>query len=487
VEKRVAVVLGDSNPIVESVIANVALSASEDMFDAGRITSNRGKITINFVEYSKRHGERTTPYIDRLREVVKDIPGAEITVDKEANGPPVGKPVNIEVSSEDFNDLISTTNNLIRFLDSLEIDGIEELKSDFQNNKPELIVVIDRERANREGISIGQIGGEVRTAILGNEASKFREDEEQYPVQLRYSEYQRKNINRLMNLKITYMDMTTGMLRRIPLSSVASVTYQNTYGGINRKDLKRVITVYSNLLSGYNSNEVNAEIRQALKYFNKPMGVEIAITGEQEDQKENSIFLSKAMLFSLFLVMFILITQFNSVSKPFIIITEVLFSIIGVLLGFGLFRLPYSIIMTGIGIVALAGIVVRNGILLVEFTDILKEKGSTLKKAIIEAGKIRITPIVLTATATILGLVPLSVGFNINFGTLLTELNPQIHFGGDMVAFFGPLAWTIIFGLSFATFLTLLLIPAMYYILYAAKTRIRRIRQSRRMNGENNA
>jgi multidrug efflux pump subunit AcrB len=281
------------------------------------------------------------------------------------------------------------------------------------------------------------------------------------------------------------MDMTTGMLRKIPLSSVASVQYQNAYGGINRKDLKRVITVYSNLLSGYNSNEVNFRIRQELKNFNMPNGVEINLTGEQEEQKDNSIFLMKALLVSLFLVMFILITQFNSVSKPFIIITEVLFSIIGVLLGFGLFKLPYSIIMTGVGIVALAGIVVRNGILLVEFTDVIKAKGSSLKKAIIEAGKVRITPIVLTATATILGLVPMSIGFNINFATLLTNLNPQIHFGGDMVTFFGPLAWAIIFGLSFATFLTLVMIPVMYYILYAAKVRIKRHRQSRKMTNGN--
>jgi multidrug efflux pump subunit AcrB len=265
---------------------------------------------------------------------------------------------------------------------------------------------------------------------------------------------------------------------------VATVRYQNTYGGINRKDLKRVITVSSNLLSGYTSNEVNASIKEELKKFNKPADTEISITGEQEDQAENMVFLSKAMLLSIFLVLFILITQFNSLSKPIIIISEVLFSIIGVLLGFGIFGMDFSIIMTGMGIVALAGIVVRNGILLVEFTDKLRDQGVRTQESIIQAGKIRITPIVLTATATILGLIPLAIGFNINFATLLTDLNPQIHIGGDTRQFFGPLAWTIIFGLSFATVLTLVFIPIMYKLLHTWKLNIWRRKHRRKLKRE---
>jgi multidrug efflux pump subunit AcrB len=469
VEKRVFRILGENNPVVESVISNVALGASDDIFDAGTITSNKGKITINFVEFAKRHGQKTQPYIDMIRNAIKDIPGAEITVDKENMGPPVGKPINLEISSENLDELVLTTERFIKYIDSLNIQGIEELKSNFEGNKPELIVDVDRQRANREGITTAQIGGEIRTAILGTEVSKFREEEDQYPIQLRYNEYLRKNIDRLMNLKITFMDMATGRLKSIPLSSVATVRYQNTYGGINRKDLKRVITVSSNLLSGYTSNEVNTRLRDVIKTFNKPSGTEIAITGEQQDQAENMVFLSKALLLSLCLVLFILITQFNSLSKPFIIISEVIFSIIGVLLGFTIFKMDFSTIMTGMGIVALAGIVVRNGILLVEFTDKLREQGVRTREAIIQAGKIRITPIVLTATATILGLVPLAIGFNINFSTLLTELNPQIHIGGDTKDFFGPLAYTIIFGLSFATILTLVFIPVMYSILHYLK------------------
>jgi multidrug efflux pump len=471
VENRVFDILGKDNPIVESVISNVALGASTDMFSSSTITSNLGKITINFVEFAKRRGTKTTPYMDKIRNAVRDIPGAEITVDKENMGPPVGKPINIEVSSENLDELIVTSNRLIRFIDSLKVPGIEDLKMDFEDRKPELIVDVDRIRANREGITTAQIGGELRTAILGTEVTKFREQEDQYPVQLRYNEYSRDNIDRLMNLKITFMDMSTGRLKSIPLSSVASVKYQNTYGGINRKDLKRVITVSSNLLSGYTSNEVNARIKEVLTNFVKPQGTEIKITGEQQDQADNMIFLSKAMFLSLCLVLFILITQFNSLSKPVIIISEVIFSIIGVLLGFTIFKMDFSVIMTGMGVVALAGIVVRNGILLVEFTDKLKAEGVRTREAIIEAGKIRITPIVLTATATILGLVPLAFGFNINFATLLTEYQPHIHFGSDTKQFFGPLAWTIIFGLSFATVLTLIFIPVMYKLIHVWKIR----------------
>jgi multidrug efflux pump len=262
------------------------------------------------------------------------------------------------------------------------------------------------------------------------------------------------------------------------------VSYQNSYGGINRKDMKRVITLSSNLLSGYNSNSVNTKIRQALPKFAKPEGVVISLTGEQQEQAENSRFLSQAMMVAIFLVLFILVTQFNSLSKPFIILSEIVFSIIGVLLGFSLFGMDFSVIMTGMGIVALAGIVVRNGILLVEFTDRLKDQGVRTREALVQAGLIRITPIVLTATATILGLIPLAIGFNINFSTLLTEFNPQIHVGGDMKDFFGPLAWSIIFGLSFATLLTLLFIPIMYSILHTFKIRVWRGNHQRGLRRE---
>jgi multidrug efflux pump len=474
-EQRIMSVLGEKNPIVESVVTNVAFLASDNSFDNSSKSSNLAKIAINFVEYKYRHGQSTGEYMNKFRDALRDIAGAEIVVDKIKGGPPTGKPINIEISGEDLLQLSSTSDRFKRYVDSLQIGGIEELKSDFATTKPEIIIQLDRERANTEGISAAVVGDAIRTGQLGKEVSKFREGEDQYSIIVRFEENQRKDIEQLLNLTITYRDMNSGLIRQIPLSVVARLDYVNSYGQINRLNLKRVITISSNVIDGFNANVINTQLRKVIPQFTKASDIDIRITGEQEDQAESMVFLSKAMILCLFLIMFILITQFNSMSKALIIISEVIFSLIGVLLGYMIFGMTISIIMTGMGIVALAGIVVRNGILLVEFTDKLKEQGLKTRQAIIQAGLTRITPVVLTATATILGLIPLAIGMNINFGSLLTNLNPQLHFGGDNVMFFGPLSWTIIFGLSFATFLTLVLIPVMYSVIYT-----RNIRRQRR-------
>ncbi len=478
VERRIMGVLGRNNPIVESVVTNVALGASEDNFDSFTKSSHLAKVTVNFVEFSERNGENTTEYMSSIRRAVKDIAGAEVIVSKENMGPPTGKPINIEISGEDLGELVSASTQFKRFIDSLQIGGIEELKSDFATTKPEIIINLDRERADLEGITAYTVGDAIRTALFGKEVSKYREGEDQYPIMLRFDESQRDDIEQLLNLTITYRDMNSGLLRQIPLSVVAKIDYVNTYGQINRLNLKRVITISSNVLDGYTANEIIGKIKKAIPQFSKPSSIDIKITGEQEAQAEAMAFLGKAFLLALFLILFILVTQFNSMSKTLIIISEVVFSLIGVLLGYMIFDMTISIIMTGMGIVALAGIVVRNGILLVEFTDVLKAKGMKTREAIIEAGKTRITPVILTATATILGLIPLAIGMNISFGSLFTELNPHLHFGGDNVAFFGPLSWTIIFGLSFATFLTLVMIPVMYFVIYSRNVR----RQRRKSN-----
>lgn len=483
VEKRVNDACGLNNPIVESIIANVALGASDNIFDSGTKTANKGKITINFVESAKRHGESTNDYMEKIRESVKGIPGATISVEKQRNGPPTGKPINIEVSGDDLDELVAVTDNLKKYIKSTGIAGISELKSDFDARKPELIIKIDRQRAQKEGISSGQIGAEIRTAILGKEVTKYRDGEDQYPVELRYSKYEREDIERLMNLKIIFRDMAMGgIVRQIPLSSVATIEYQNTYSGITRKNSKRVITLYSDVITGFSATEINVKLLKAFKNFKKPDTVDLSITGENESQQESSDFLSKSMLLAILLIIFILVTQFNSTRKPVIIISEIFFSIIGVLLGFIIFKMPISIIMTGMGIVALAGIVVRNGILLVECTDVLIAKGMGLKEAIAEAALNRITPVLLTSTATILGLIPLAVGFNIDFVSLLQHLDPQIHIGGDSVKFFGTLAWTITFGLSFATFITLIMVPVMYFLVDKFKEKMVKLTSHNRNN-----
>lgn len=474
VENRIFEVVGDSNPIVESVISNVAVGANNPTSFDFSTSPHLGKVTVAFVPFSQRDGASTVEYLEKIRSAVKGIPGAEITVEQEQGGPPTGKPINIEITGDDFDELTLASKSLKRYLDSLSIPGIEELKSDLQTNKPEIIVEIDRERANREGISTAQIGKEMRDAIFGTEVSKFKDANDDFPIQLRYAFDQRNNINALMNLKITFRDMNMGgMIRQVPLSSLAKVKYSNTFGGIKRKNQKRLVTITSNVLSGYNANEIVGKIKKAVNHYPLPSSVQVNMTGEQEKQAETGAFLGKALLISFGLIFLILVTQFNSISKPIIIFTEIIFSIIGVLLGLSIFKMSISVVMTGVGIIALAGIVVRNGILLVEFTDLLMEQGMEMRAAIIEAGKTRMTPVILTASATILGLIPLAVGLNIDFVALFSELNPHIHFGGDNVAFWGPLSWTMIFGLSFATFLTLILVPVMLLLSNSLKLKLR--------------
>jgi multidrug efflux pump subunit AcrB len=482
VEKKVYKVLdmdnGKKNPLVKSVISNVTQNVTDPQDEDQGVYPNRSKIAISFVQFADREGASTSEYLNKIREAVQGtVPGAEVSVNQEQAGPPVPKPISIEIAGDDLQELVKTSDKVQRYLDSLKIGGVEELRSDFQANKPEIVFDIDRERANREGIAVGQIAMEIRKAVFGlDNASKFREENDEYPIQLRYAYNQRTNIEALKNMKITYRDMSMGgMIRNVPLSAFVDIRYENSYGGIKRKNQKRVITLSSNVLNGFNPNAVVGNIQTSLNSFKSPDSVQIRMAGEQEEQKETGTFLGNALLMSLALIFIILVTQFNSLSKPIIILTEILFSIIGVLLGVTIFRMDMSVVMSGVGIIALAGIVVRNGILLVEFTDLMKQQGMSTYDAIVEAGRTRMTPVILTATATILGLIPLAVGFNIDFETMFTHLNPHIYFGGDSVAFWGPLSWTMIFGLSFATFLTLVLVPAMYLLADRAKERNKRI------------
>jgi multidrug efflux pump subunit AcrB len=253
------------------------------------------------------------------------------------------------------------------------------------------------------------------------------------------------------------------------------VDYTSTYGSIKRKNVKRVITIFSNVLSGYTPTEVNKNITTAINNFNKKApGVTIKQTGEGEQQAETGAFLGKALVIALMLILFILVLQFNSISKSVIILTEILFSVIGVILGFSITGMEISVVMTGIGIVGLAGIVVKNAILVIDFADELRARGMKTKEAVIQAGKIRIIPVLLTALAAIFALLPLAIGFNINFVTMFSDLNPHIFFGGDSAVFWKPLAWTIIFGLAFAFFMTLIMVPSMYLIAERLKRPMRR-------------
>jgi multidrug efflux pump subunit AcrB len=471
-EKRVAKVLGTdkgkTNPIVESVISNVAVGAGDPVMGDRSVRSELGRLQISFVDFEKRHGVSTQPYLDSIRKVMNGIPGAEISVDQESSGPPTDPPINIEIACEDFNAMIKTATRLKNYLDSIQVPGVEELKMDVDLNNPELTLTINRQRALIEGVSTAQIGQQIRTALFGTEVSKIKEGKEEYKIQLRNNSVQRKSLTDLLNMRISFRDMASGgAVKNIPISSLVTVEPTSTLGSVKRKDQKRLITLRSNVLmsEGYNPTGVNQEIAKHIAQFKDvPAGVTIRQTGEGEQQKETVAFLNKALMIALMLILFTLVLQFNSVSKSVIILTEIVFSVIGVLLGIAISGMDISSIMTGIGIVGLAGIVVKNGILVIEFTDELRARGMKTREAAIQAGKTRIIPVMLTAVAAILAFIPIAFGFNINFVTLFSELNPHIFFGGDNVAFWRPLSWTIIFGLAFAFFMTLIIVPAMYLI-----------------------
>jgi multidrug efflux pump subunit AcrB len=465
---------GKANPLVESVISNVAIGAGNPQSGDRSTRPELGRVQVSFVEYEKRHGRSTTPYLDSIRTTLKGIPGAIISVDQEQNGPPTDPPINIEISSDNFENLTSTASSLKNYLDSIQIPGVEELNMDVDLTNPEITLTIDRQRALIEGVSTAQIGQQIRTALFGREVSKIKDNKDEYKIQLRNTEVQRRNLSDLLNMKIFFRE-PTGAIKSIPITNLVKIDFTSTYGSIKRKSLKRVITLYSNVLTGYTPTAVNAEIRQAIDDFQgKAEGVTITQTGEGKQQAETGAFLLQALMYALMLILFILVLQFNSISKPVIILMEIIFSIIGVLLGFAFSGMTISVVMTGLGIVGLAGIVVKNGILVIEFADVLRERGMKTREALIQAGKTRIIPVLLTALAAILALIPLAVGFNINFVTLFAELNPHIFFGGDSAVFWKPLSWTIIFGLAFAFFMTLFILPSMYIIAERLRRPMRR-------------
>ncbi|HQX43832.1 MAG TPA: efflux RND transporter permease subunit, partial [Saprospiraceae bacterium] len=475
IEERVLKTIGHNNPIVTSVISNVGLGAGDPDNPDRVATPHKSKVSVAFVRFAERNGKSTTEVLKSLKDEFKHgIAGAEITVEKERNGPPVGKAINMEISGDDFDVLVNLSKQIKDEVESANIQGVDQLLSDFQISKPEIIIDIDEEKTQREGISVAQVAIEIRTALFGKEVSKFRDKNDDAPIQLRLREEDRNNVERMLNLNIAFMDMATQQFKQVPLSALTKVRYGNSVSTINRKNQKRLINLSSDVNPGFNPNDVVAKIQTVVSQMDIPEGYEVDFTGELEQQKETMDFLSLAFGAALALMFLILVTQFNSVVKPFIIFSTVLFSLIGIALGFGIFKITLSVVMTGVGIFALAGIVVRNGILLLEFIDELRLRGMEVSEAVVEGGATRLTPVILTAISAILGLIPLAVGLNMDFGTLLTEFDAKFYLGGDNVVFWGPLAWTIIFGLIVSTFLTLLIVPTMYTLGYNTRAWFRK-------------
>ncbi|TDB60801.1 efflux RND transporter permease subunit [Arundinibacter roseus] len=467
IEKKVFDVLEKEKAMdmVNSVISNVGKNAGDPTNPDRAATPHKSKVTVAFVKNEERGGRSTQEVLLKVRDALVGIPGAEISVERESTGPPTGKPIAVEISGDDFDQLQILEKQVLQKVQNSGIQGIDQLRSDLVTNKPEITINIDRDKAQREGISSQQIALAVRTALFGTEISKFRDAEDEYPIMVRLKKDDRDQIERLLSLNIVYRDMNSGgALRQVPISAVADINYSTTFSQINRKDQERIVTLSSDVLPGYNANEIVAQIQVLVNEMEVPNGYTVKMGGEQEDQEESMTFLVGAFGAAILLIYLILATQFNSVVKPFIIFFTILLSLIGVLLGFIIFDKTFSVIMSGVGIIALAGIVVKNGILLIEFIDELRERGYPLREAIIEGGAIRLNPVLLTASAAVLGLIPLAFGLTVDFVTLFRDFDPNIMIGGDSAVFWNILAWTIIFGLTFSTVLTLVIVPCMYYV-----------------------
>ncbi len=479
VEQKVETIINPYSEIVESVITTVGQGTSDPgdpTAVGGAQTPHKARITVNFIENKDRGKLKTSDILEEIRNGIRGYPGVTVTVDKDAAGPPTGKPINIEISGDDYQTLISLTERVKNFINESDIDGIEKLKTDLETGNPELIINIDREKARRFGLSTYSIATEIRTALFGKEISKFKQGEDDYEIQLRLEDRFRYDVDALMNKSITYRNQSTGKIHQVPIASVAKAEYSSTFGSIKRKNLNRVVTISSNVLGGYNATKINDEIKILLADFTIPPGYEVKFTGEQEKQQEEMAFLSQALMLAVFLIFLIIVSQFNKLSAPFIIMTSVLFSTIGVFLGLIVFQMDFIVIMTMIGIISLAGIVVNNAIVLIDFIELKKEErkvtlregekltATMVREAIIEAGKTRLRPVLLTAITTVLGLIPLAVGINFDFIKFFSSYDPDFYVGGDNVIFWGPISWTIIFGLTFATVITLVIVPVMYLI-----------------------
>lgn len=476
IEQKVLKVVEPYEEIVESVIAKVGQDTGDpnDPSTFGQTdTPNKARITVNFVEFKDRNGINTRDVMEEIRQSIQGYPGVAISVDKDAAGPPVGKPISIEVSGKDIGKLIDVVDRMKNYINEAGIVGIENLQMDLETGKPELLINIDREKARRFGLSTNMIASEIRTSLFGKEISKFKQGEDDYDIQLRLHDDYRYDLETLRNKEITFRNQVTGKMIQIPVSSVADIEFSTTYGSVKRKDLDRVITLYSNVLGDYNATEINEDIKLLLQDFEMPVGYNYKFGGEQEKQAEEMAFLQQALILAIFIIFLLIVAQFNKITTPFIIMSSVVLSTVGVILGLFIFNMEFVVIMTMIGIISLAGVVVNNAIVLIDFIELIRARKraqfgvekldfSDVNDAIAEAGKTRLRPVLLTAITTILGLLPLAVGINFDFIKFFSSYDPDFYMGGDNVIFWGPMSWTIIFGLTFATFLTLVIVPIMY-------------------------
>ncbi|NQX96449.1 MAG: efflux RND transporter permease subunit [Flavobacteriales bacterium] len=481
---------GDRNFLVESAVSQVGAGAGNPQTDGGSTAEmpHKGKVTVSMREYKYRKGADSKKLQKEVQEALQGIyPGVAISVEKDAAGPPQGYPINIELKGKDYAELIATAEKMKDFISTRSIQGIDQLKIDVNKSKPSLQVEIDRKKAGELGVSAMQVGQQLRNSIFGAKAGVYKEDGDDYDIYIRFNKENKYNKNALFDQKITFRDPSNGQIKEIPVSAVTKQRNSLGFSAIKHKKLKRVVTVYSALSPGFtDAGAIVAQIQKEMESFTeKPKGVTIDYTGQIEEQNKQMAFLMGAFFSGLGLIFLILIFQFNSVSKPAIIMLAIFLSLIGVFGGLIITGKPFVIMMTMMGIISLAGIVVNNGVVLLDYTQLLIDRKklklglgknqmidtNLLVETIVMSGKARLRPVLLTAITTILGLIPLAIGLNINFFTLFSEFDANIYMGGDNVIFWGPLAWTIIYGLFVATFLTLIVVPVLFLLVEKIKIR----------------
>jgi len=480
------------NYLVESAVSQVGEGAGNPQTDGGSTSEmpHRGKVTVSMREFKYRNGLDTEELRGAIQEDLTGIyPGVSISVEKLAEGPPAGYPVNIELQGKDYDELISTAEDIRVYLNGKNIPFIEELKINVNKSKPSMQVVVDRQKAGELGVAVGQVGNQLRRSLFGEKAGVFKKDGEDYDINVRFNKDIRFDKNALFNQNIIFRDQASGKIKEIPVSAVATQRNSSGFSSIKHRNGNRVVTVYSGLTAGGNPAQVVGEVIKEMENFKGiPESIKVDYTGEIEEQNKQMNFLVGAFFGGLALIMLILIFQFGGISKPLIIMIAIFLSFIGVFGGLMITGWSFVIMMTMMGIISLAGIVVNNGVVLLDYTQILIDRKKVeldmddkdlltmpeVTKIITQSGKARLRPVILTAITTVLGLIPLAIGLNIDFFSLFTNFDPKIYFGGDNVVFWGPLAWTVIFGLIVATFLTLIIVPVLFNITYRMKTWLRR-------------
>ena len=482
----------DYNFLVESAISQVGEGAGNPETDAGGTGEipHKALITMTMREFKFRRGMSSEELRKEIQvELIEKFPGIAISVEKDSQGPPGGYPVNIEIYGEDYEQLIETAISMKNYLNQENIEGIEQLKIDVSRSKPGLEFNVDREKAGELGIPTGLVGQTIRNSIIGSKAGIYKLRGEDYEINVRFDEEFKNDINSIINQNIVFRDQSTGKTKEVPIASIVDQKNITSFSAIKHIDLQRVVTLYSSILAGSNANEIVNTAEIALSGYEAPQGVEYKFTGEIKQQSENQEFLSGALLTGIALIILLLVFQFNSISKPFIVLASIVLSFTGVFLGIVIFNLTFSILMTMLGIISLTGIIVNNAVVLIDYTQLLFDRKKidlnmskdeiidkmTAMELVKTAGKARLKPVLLTAITTIFGLIPLAVGLNIDFFSLFANWNPNVYLGGDNVIFWGPLAWTVIFGITFATFLTLIIVPSMYYIIHLARIKLKNI------------